>query len=650
MTGSGTLLDPYVIWNLADLQAVRTYDAAYFELGADIDATATAAWYGGAGFEPLDWPYPQKRRPTGDFAQVGAWTVFPAAPPTFFDKVDELDQDGDVTYIRVNAAGGTILFTAPAFNIPAGATAIALRMEVISRVEVAGDCDAKIYIRVNGVNYETPFWREICDGTSYEWHDFQNDDFDINPNTGLPWTVDDINGVGPNPLQAWGIKIAPGKECRITKLTALVTCHAPTNITFDGKGHTIDGLTINRGVGAVYPCDIADVALFRWLDGGAIRNIKLTNCSITGRWTTAGLVSGIYWNSGGISGCTVTGTLHSDMGEVGGIAGFMGYPGSNVDDCHFNGTITCGRGILGGIAGSAWRIAGGPYTISNCTANVTITAGVGAHDIVGGIVGDAWQYSLISCTAEGTVTGGERIGGLAGDFYDGGMSDCVANVTVESPFGGRYVGGLVGYLNGGWGGPPFTYSLLRCRAAGNVSSAGGDYSGGLVGYCVGVFVRQSFATGNVSGDDRVGGIVGYSEARISDTYAMGNVTGDDRVGGLVGNHGGETITNSFSVGVVVGNTNVGGLVGLNGGTVTNSFWDTQTSGQTTSDGGTGKTTAEMKTLATFLDAGWDIEAKTTDKNTGYPYLAWQSTWYIFVATVPPPAPLSVMTLPATEIR
>ena len=131
---------------------------------------------------------------------------------------------------------------------------------------------------------------------------------------------------------------------------------------------------------------------------------------------------------------------------------------------------------------------------------------------------------------------------------------------------------------------------------------------------------------------------------------MGIVTAHDRVGGLVGRQAGSTIDDSFSTGVVIGNTNVGGLAGQNSGVVSNSFWDVETSGQAASAAGTGKTTAEMKELDTFLSAGWDIEARTTDLNTGYPYLAWQSVWYIFVAAVPPPALVSVITLPATEIR
>jgi hypothetical protein len=87
---------------------------------------------------------------------------------------------------------------------------------------------------------------------------------------------------------------------------------------------------------------------------------------------------------------------------------------------------------------------------------------------------------------------------------------------------------------------------------------------------------------------------------------------------------------------VNGESDVGGLVGYNKGTVTNSFWDVQTSGRSTSDGGTGKTTAEMKSITTFSGAGWDIigVAAPGERNpayiwnivTGvtYPFLSWQS--------------------------
>jgi len=53
MTGSGTLADPYIIWDVNDLQAVSNDLAAYYELGCDIDASATAGWNGGLGFLPI---------------------------------------------------------------------------------------------------------------------------------------------------------------------------------------------------------------------------------------------------------------------------------------------------------------------------------------------------------------------------------------------------------------------------------------------------------------------------------------------------------------------------------------------------------------------------------------------------------------------
>jgi len=79
-------------------------------------------------------------------------------------------------------------------------------------------------------------------------------------------------------------------------------------------------------------------------------------------------------------------------------------------------------------------------------------------------------------------------------------------------------------------------------------------------------------------------------------------------------------------------------VGLNEGTgpVSNSFWDTQISGQATSDGGTGKNTTEMQDIATFSGAGWNITAvadsSTRDpayiwnivNNVTYPFLSWQA--------------------------
>jgi hypothetical protein len=122
---------------------------------------------------------------------------------------------------------------------------------------------------------------------------------------------------------------------------------------------------------------------------------------------------------------------------------------------------------------------------------------------------------------------------------------------------------------------------------------------------------------------------------VSDSYSSANVTGSWLAGGLVGQNRG-TVSKSYSAGPVTGDVDVGGLVGRNyEGTVSNSFWDTETSGQSTSDGGTGKTTAEMQDIITFSGAMWNIieVANPGSRNPSYvwnivdnvtcPFLSWQ---------------------------
>ena len=170
----------------------------------------------------------------------------------------------------------------------------------------------------------------------------------------------------------------------------------------------------------------------------------------------------------------------------------------------------------------------------------------------------------------------------------------------------------------------------------NVTVIGAYCVGSLAGGNMGT-VSNSYSTGNVTGGDGVGGLVGNNwKGTVSNSYSTGNVTGDGSVGGLVGWNEYGTVSNSYSTGNVTGDMNVGGLVGLNtGGTASNSFWDIQTSGQSTSDGGTGKNTTEMQDIATFSGAAWDIiEVAPGSTNTTfawnivngvtYPFLSWQS--------------------------
>ena len=170
------------------------------------------------------------------------------------------------------------------------------------------------------------------------------------------------------------------------------------------------------------------------------------------------------------------------------------------------------------------------------------------------------------------------------------------------------VGGLVGRNSG---------SIVGSYVTGAVSGTGTGV-GGLVGENNGS-VAASYAAVEVTGGDDVGGLVGENHAAVTASYATGRVTGENQVGGLAGSNG-STITASYATGPVTGEDDAGGLVGSNEsagatGTVTGGYWDTTTSGRTTSDGGAGKTTTELQAPDgyTGIYAGWsvDLDGDTT---------------------------------------
>jgi hypothetical protein len=213
------------------------------------------------------------------------------------------------------------------------------------------------------------------------------------------------------------------------------------------------------------------------------------------------------------------------------------------------------------------------------------------------------NLGVTSVDITSTATGWAYIAGLVARNY-GTIQNCYTTGSVDS--GGWYVGGLVGANEDG--------TIDKSYSSANVG-ADGPRLGGLVGENDGGTITLSYANGAVTGtSNQVGGLVGIqlnddgTGASISNSHATAAVTGDTWVGGFIGwNESGTTITNSYSAGSVSGSSSVGGLVGQNNGSVNNSFWDTETSTQGSSAGGTGKTTSEMKTQSTFTDAGWDFD-------------------------------------------
>ena len=195
----------------------------------------------------------------------------------------------------------------------------------------------------------------------------------------------------------------------------------------------------------------------------------------------------------------------------------------------------------------------------------------------------------------------------------------VVNADVTST---AYIGGLVGVNIG---------TVSNSYSTGSLT--GVSWVGGLVGQNAGT-VSNSYSTGNINSDSGAGGLMGANSGTVSNSYSTGNVTSDSGAGGLMAANSG-TVSNSYSTGSVTGGEWVGGLAGYSEGTASDSFWDTETSGQATSDGGTGKTTAQMKNITTFSGAEWDIIAVTSGQTNPtyiwnivdgetYPFLSWES--------------------------
>ena len=276
--------------------------------------------------------------------------------------------------------------------------------------------------------------------------------------------------------------------------------------------------------------------------------------------------------------------------------------GHGISNLNYSSTATSSVGLFGYISGENAEIKDLRLIDPNVNA--------GAYDYVGSLVGYLSYGTVINCCVEGgSVKGHDRVSGLVGYSSSGTITDCSVTGTVA---GNYYVGGLVGYSSSG--------TITDSSATGSVT---GDYCvGGLLGYSSGA-ISNCRATTTTCGRYSIGGLLGESYGAITYSYASGIVEGDSQVGGLVGiNHG--PIVNCYAAGPVTGTQYAGGLAGSNsGGHAINSYWDIETSGQTASAGGEGKTTVEMMTASTFFGWGTCEAVWTIDEGEDYPRLAWE---------------------------
>ena len=215
---------------------------------------------------------------------------------------------------------------------------------------------------------------------------------------------------------------------------------------FDGGDHAISGLTITSTSGAN-----AAVGLFGIVDGGTVKNLKLTDVNINVPSSNlAGAAIGMMLNNAKADNITVSGAIFGNDG-VGGIVGRMIINGT-IANCINYASVTTSYGGIGGIVGKPYYDNGSDTsdfaTITDCINNGTITA----SSYAGGIAGLA-RANVTDCVNNGEIKGGTQTGGIIGQLIAAG--------TVS---GTNHVGGIIGsYTQTG------DYSYYNVTIANNIN-------------------------------------------------------------------------------------------------------------------------------------------------------------------------------------
>ena len=347
--------------------------------------------------------------------------------------------------------------------------------------------------------------------------------------------------------------------------------------------------------------------------------------------TLSGSIVDLRFDSLKVKGSAEHYTSNSPSRRVGGVVASLT---GTLENVHVQNGYVFGDSAIGGLAGLVKKPEGNPAG-----------SGIVRHS---SFQGEVWGYSCV--------------GGIAG-VSEGLLDSLITDVSIFAE--DRNAGGIVGYSTG---------KVYECRSGGAIipsdvasinssvtqvllSPAGGiagfsadtvsrcasnmDFEGvlgtddwdrgklvgrggGVVGRNEGV-VSESYAIGNIFGGSDLGGVVGYNLGKVENSFAWGTVVGDSYLGGLVGhndsfeeNEG--SVTGSYAANLVLGEKKVGGLVGFNywPSSISSSYWSSDISYASSSDGGKMISFDQMKDLSSF--EGWDTGIWSINKGKSFPYL------------------------------
>ena len=395
---------------------------------------------------------------------------------------------------------------------------------------------------------------------------------------------------------------------------------------FDGNGHKITNMTINR---------TSYLGLFGYISGATIKNLTIQG-EIQGTSYIGGAVGYVYNNSTTSTITNVTTDVNiSGSSYIGGVVGYVNNfnnssgastAGTTISNIKTHLTAN-GTNYIGGIVGfldySTFRIK--LYTtITNVEADVTIRG----ENCLGGVVGyiDNTGYSssyysyttisrsIITCTINGT----DYCGGVAGKgaVLDYGYTYMYENYVGGTIIAAKYVGGISGYTDGD--NSTYKSELYNNYFVGTL--VGTQYVGGVCGYIKNyVNIYNNYSNAIITGTTEVGGIVGFLDnyCTTESNVAINDiVSGTSNVGRIYGNKGTSKVTIG-TIGTAKTNkalTTTKVIVNNVEQTVTDTEQHGQSAGQ-----------AILQYKATYQGIGWDFSSIWDMQETEtLPYLAFQS--------------------------
>ncbi|MEI2302436.1 two-partner secretion domain-containing protein [Ensifer sp. MJa1] len=297
--------------------------------------------------------------------------------------------------------------------------------------------------------------------------------------------------------------------------------------TFDGLGHMISNLTINRPT-------MEGVGLFGFVGGdGVIRNFTISGGSVTGNYTV-GAAAGML--SGGGFGASAAQIVNVGVRGV---------------------TVTSNNDGAGGLVGRNQGIVSGSYATGNVAAN----GASGFNASAGGLVGIN-QGVITNSYANGAVTAVTRAGGLVGDSIGGSVTNTYATGAVSAATTGGLIAESSGttisssyFLNAapdnGYGVAissaqltnPSTFSSWEIASNGGQKTTWRIYQG-QTGPLLSAFLKPVTVTANSGTAVYSGGVpsLGVSYSSYSGTVDTSLLMGTTSIGGAGSNAGGYTLT------------------------------------------------------------------------------------------------------------